>query len=250
MNNAQTFSRDSGQYAKHRPQYPDELFTYLSEICAGHDSAWDCATGNGQAAISVAKYFSHVEATDISAEQIQHHIVHPKLTYRVCPAEQTPFDGESFDLITVATAVHWFDQPKFFQEANRVLKPKGVLAVWSYGFFIIEPAFDELIARELFEPIDRFWASGNRQMFRDYRDVALPFEEILNIPKFSIQLQWNWEQLAAFLRTWSAVKLYTAELGNDPVSLFETKLHSVWEEPGKTKRLYLPIFLRATRKPV
>jgi ubiquinone/menaquinone biosynthesis C-methylase UbiE len=249
MENAQTFSQNSDQYAKHRPQYPDELFAWLSDICIRHDSAWDCATGNGQAAVSVAKYFSHVEATDISAEQIQHHIVHSKVTYRICPAEHTSFDDQSFDLITVATAFHWFDQPKFFQEVDRVLKPKGVLAIWSYGLFTIEPAFDELIASELFKPIDRFWASGNRQMFRGYRDVSFPFDEILDVPKFSIQLQWNWKQVAAFLRTWSAVKLYTAELGNDPVSLFETKLHSVWKEPEKTKRLYLPIFLRATRKP-
>ena len=249
MNNAQTFSKDSDQYAKHRPQYPDELFAYLSEISPGHDSAWDCATGNGQAAVFVAKYFSHVEATDISAEQIQHHIVHPRVTYKICPAEHTPFPDQSFDLITVATAFHWLDQERFFQEVERVLKPKGVLAVWAYGFFTIEPEFDELIAKELFKPIDRFWASGNRQMFRGYRDVAFPFEEILDLPNFSMQLDWNWAQLAAFLRTWSAVKLYMAELGTDPVSLFETKLHSAWDEPEKIKRLYVPIFLRATRKP-
>lgn len=249
MNNVQTFSQSSDQYAKNRPQYPDELFSYLSGIPPGHDSAWDCATGNGQAAVSLAKYFSHVEATDISEEQIQHHIAHRNVTYRVCPAEHTPFADQSFDLITVATAFHWFDQPKFFLEADRVLKPKGILAIWSYGFFTIEPSFDELIAKELFEPIDRFWASGNRQMFRGYRDVIFPFEEILDAPKFSMQLEWNWGQLAAFLRTWSAVKLYAAELGNDPVSLFETKLHLVWGEPEKAKRLNLPIYLRVTRKP-
>ncbi len=249
MNNAQTFSQDSDQYAKNRPRYPDELFAYLSEISPAHDSAWDCATGNGQAAVSLANHFSRVEATDISAEQLQHHIAHPKVTYRICPAEHTPFADTSFDIVTVATAVHWFDQPKFFQEVDRVLKPKGILAIWSYGFFSISPEIDDLIARELFDPIDRFWAEGNRQMFRGYRDVVLPFEEVPDLPNFSMQLDWNWGQVSAFLRTWSAVKRYEAELGVNPVDRFEPKLSSVWEKPEKPKQAKMPLFLRACRKP-
>jgi hypothetical protein len=39
MNNIQSFSLNSEQYAKHRPQYPDELFLYLSEIC--EHRAWN-----------------------------------------------------------------------------------------------------------------------------------------------------------------------------------------------------------------
>src|SRR6185369_7699774 len=116
--------------ARHRPQYPKELFSYLRQICAEHNFAWDCATGNGQAAVSLAKYFAHVEATDVSAEQIEHGLVHPNVHYSVSPAEHTPFHDQSFDLITVATAVHWFDQPQFFREVDRVLKPSGVLAIW------------------------------------------------------------------------------------------------------------------------
>ena len=160
----QTFSQDSDQYAKNRPHYPDELFAYLSELCEAHDAAWDCATGSGQAAVSLAKYFSRVEATDLSAEQIEHGIVHPKVHYSVSPAEHTPFNDESFDLITVATAVHWFDPPQFHREVNRVLKPRGILAVWTYGYFAIEPATDQVIRDELLNPIDRFWAEGNRQV--------------------------------------------------------------------------------------
>src|SRR6185503_1839669 len=109
LNNIQTFSQSSAQYAKHRPQYPPELFAFLSELCQSHESAWDCATGNGQAAVSCAKYFSQVQATDISAEQIQNGQPHPRVGYSVSPAEQTPFENESFDLVVVATAVHWFD---------------------------------------------------------------------------------------------------------------------------------------------
>jgi ubiquinone/menaquinone biosynthesis C-methylase UbiE len=248
MNNIQTFSAGSDQYAKHRPQYPPELFLFLDQIASGHDRAWDCATGNGQAAVSCAKYFSHVEATDISAQQIQHGIVHPQVHYSVSPAERTSFDNHSFDLIIVAQAVHWFDRDKFFQETERVLKPNGILAVWGYGFFNIEPKVDDIIANVLLEPIDRFWAEGNRQLMAGYRDLTLPFEEVRNVPTFTMQIEWRLEQLLAYLRTWSAVKRYSAELGNDPVIQLEEKLKLIWHEPEKAKLVQMPLFLKASRK--
>ena len=249
MNNIQTFSSGSEQYAKHRPQYPQGLFSYLNEICEGHDRAWDCATGNGQAAASCAKYFSRVEATDISTGQIQHGIAHPKVHYSVCPAEHTAFDDLSFDLIVVAQAVHWFDRGKFFQETERVLKTKGILAVWGYGFFDIEPEIDDTITNVLLEPIDRFWAEGNRQLMTGYRDLVLPFNEIRNPPTFTMQIEWTLQQLLAYLRTWSAVKRYSAELGNDPVAQLEMKLKKLWREPDKTKPVQMPLFFKACRKP-
>ncbi|MEP7136034.1 MAG: class I SAM-dependent methyltransferase [Chloroflexota bacterium] len=248
MNNAQTFSQASDQYAKHRPQYPDELFSYLSEIAAEHGSAWDCATGNGQAAVSCAKYFAHVEATDLSAEQIEHGILHPKVRYSVSPAEHTSFADHSFDLITVATAVHWFDQEQFFREVDRVLKPQGILAIWSYGFFTIETEIDALIDHELLKPIDPFWADGNRQIFNGYRDLALPFDEIHETPKFFMQVEWTLGQLSAYLRTWSAVKRFTLELGVDPVTKIQSKLKAIWREPDTSKAVTMPLYLRVSMK--
>jgi len=250
VNNIQTFSQGSDQYARHRPQYPEELFAYLSEICDEYDSAWDCATGNGQAAVSCAKYFSHVEATDISAEQIQNGIVHPNVHYRVCSAEHTPFASGAFDLVTVATAVHWFDLEQFYREVDRVLKRGGILAVWSYGYFEIEPAIDQIISRELLESIDPFWANGNRQVMNGYRDLALPFEEIRNTPSFAIQVEWTLRQLFNYIRTWSAVKRFSAELGTDPMERLESKLKTVWGEPDQAKVAKMPLFFRASRKSV
>jgi len=249
MNNIQTFSSGSEQYAKHRPQYPEELFAYLNEISDRHDRAWDCATGNGQAAVGCAQYFSQVEATDLSAEQIQNHISHPKVRYSVSPAEHTPFDDHDFDLVTVASAVHWFDQGQFFREVERVLKPNGILAVWGYSFAEIEPKVDNLIAKVLLEPIDRFWADENRQVMAGYRDLALPFDEVRNPPTFTIRIEWTLGQLSAYLRTWSAVKLYTAELGTNPVNQLESELKTIWHDPDQTKLVQMPLSFKASRKP-
>jgi ubiquinone/menaquinone biosynthesis C-methylase UbiE len=245
----QSFSSGSKQYARHRPSYPEELFLFLSELAPQHKAMWDCATGNGQAAISCAKYFSHVEATDISAEQIRECTLHPKITYSVCPAESTPFGANSFDLITVAQAYHWFDQEKFSREAERVLKPNGVLAVIGYGFFEVNPLIDEVIHENLLNPIDKFWAHGNRLLMSGYRDITLPFDKIPITQKFSIKVEWNLQHLLAYLRTWSAVKLFIKEYGADPVAELEPKISLLWGEPEKERIVQMPIFLRVSRKP-
>ena len=248
MNNSRSFSVNSQQYARYRPSYPESLFSYLSEISPGHTAAWDCATGSGQAAVACANWFSRVEATDISQEQIQHAAARPKIHYSVCSAEAAPFAKQTFDLITVAQALHWFDRVKFYQEAERVLKPGGILAVFGYGFFEINPAIDRVINETLHARIDPFWAQGNRLLMSGYRDVSMPFQE-LNPPRhFAMRLEWNLRQLLEYLRTWSAVKGYVAELGTDPVVELESKLKPVWGIPEKINPVIMPLFLRISRK--
>ena len=65
------FSGHSGSYAAHRPTYPDALFSFLADCCEQHGLAWDCATGNGQAARALTPFFDKVIATDASDAQIE-----------------------------------------------------------------------------------------------------------------------------------------------------------------------------------
>ena len=57
---------------------------------------------------------------------------------RVCAAENLNVEDGSVQLITVMTAVHWFDHPKFFAEGLRVLAPGGVMALFGYCKIIYE----------------------------------------------------------------------------------------------------------------
>jgi len=66
-------------------QFPGSLLSYFLSICqipAGRDLAWDCATGNGQAAVALAGHFDKVIATDASAEKVAHAERHPRFEYR------------------------------------------------------------------------------------------------------------------------------------------------------------------------
>jgi len=66
------FSEQAKSYAEARFTYPPEIFTWLAEIAPHRQIAWDCGTGNGQAAIGLAEHFERVVATDASASQIAH----------------------------------------------------------------------------------------------------------------------------------------------------------------------------------
>lgn len=127
------FSVQAEHYSKFRPKYPDELFKYLGSLVDNNDTAWDSATGNGQAATGLAPYFGKIIATDASESQILHAEPHPKIEYRVAPAENSGLESASADLITVATAIHWLDTDKFYSEVKRVLRKNGVIAVWLYA---------------------------------------------------------------------------------------------------------------------
>ncbi|HZI41536.1 MAG TPA: methyltransferase domain-containing protein, partial [Gemmatimonadaceae bacterium] len=81
------FSRVARSYVAVRPQYPDELYAYLASIAPAKDLAWDVATGNGQAAVGLARHVHHVIATDASAAQISQAIADVRVEYRVARAE-------------------------------------------------------------------------------------------------------------------------------------------------------------------
>ncbi len=42
----------------------------------------------------------------------------PKIEYRVAEAEDSGIATDSVDLVTVASAIHWFDLSKFYTEAR------------------------------------------------------------------------------------------------------------------------------------
>ena len=117
------FSTQSIDYAKYRPTYPRTLFEYLASLTVSHEKAWDCATGNGQAAMGLAPFFDRVIATDASKPQPDQATKHEKIIYREATAEKTEIESEFIDLVMVAQALYRLDPDGFYQEVKRVLKP-------------------------------------------------------------------------------------------------------------------------------
>lgn len=224
------FSGHATEYQKFRPSYPDELFEYLASLLPQRETAWDCATGNGQAAASLAHWFRQVIATDASDKQIANATLRKNVRYYVTTAEHTDIPDQSIDLITVAQALHWFDSELFFREAKRVLRPSSVIAVWCYKLLSISDQIDAIVNYLYSEVIGNFWPAERRFIDNDYEDIAFPFHQ-LAAPVFTMSAQWNLAALQGYLSTWSAVQQYQLVHGRDPVAQVSDQLKKAWGEP-------------------
>ena len=221
------FSRQSEVYLLARPTYPEELFEYLASISPQRKLCWDCATGNGQAATSLAKHFEKVIATDGSQQQIQNAIARENIEYQVAVAEQSGLPSSSIDLITVATAAHWLNHDLFYAEAERVAKPNGILAVWTYSEARISKEIDELMEWFMYDFLLDYWPDGRWYVRNKYRTLPFPFDEI-KTPSFFCRMDWNKEQWLNYVRSWSSYNNYVAKHKADPLTYLNDKLAVLW----------------------
>lgn len=245
MNFKDHFSGHASGYAHYRPTYPDKLFAYLGDIAPQRARAWDCATGNGQAAIGLAGHFDTVIATDASSSQIRNARAYPRVEYCVATAEDSGLESGSIDLIAVAQALHWFDLPKFFAEAKRVLQQGGVLAAWAYNLVKITPEIDPIINDFYANTVGPFWPPERAIVEAGYLTIDFPFEQV-NSPPFQMKTEWTLPQLLGYLRTWSATRNYIAVRKIDPVDHLEEALLPVWSA-NKTRPVTWPLSLRVGR---
>jgi ubiquinone/menaquinone biosynthesis C-methylase UbiE len=98
------------------------------------NNALDIACGTGLSTRALLKIARNVYGTDTSQEMLNLALQSDKIGYSLATAEQQPFADNYFDLITVSSAVHWFDIDKFLIEANRLLKRKSWLVLYENHF--------------------------------------------------------------------------------------------------------------------
>jgi SAM-dependent methyltransferase len=240
------FSKQSEQYAQYRPKYPDEIYAYLASLAPARSLAWDCGTGNGQAAIGLAKHFDKVHATDASVEQISRAHPHEKVEYHVEPAEHVSLDASSVDLITVAVAIHWFSFDQFYREVKRVLKPGGVLAAWTYNSVEISPEIDPLVWHYYRDIVGAYWPDRIRYLEERYETLPFPFEGIVP-PPFVMEIHWDLNQFAGFLDSWSATQRYKAQKGQHPLEIIWPKLLAAWGDQNDQRLIRWPLYFRIGR---
>ncbi len=244
---ADHFAPVAASYADFRPTYPRELFAWLATLTPRRDLAWDCAAGSGQASVDLAGYFAQVVATDASRAQIDAAVPHPRIDYRVAPAEASGLAAASVDLVTVAQALHWFDLPAFYAEVRRVLRPDGALAVWSYGVLAVEgKAIDALVQRFYHETVGPYWPPERAHVESGYRTLPFPFAEV-DAPPFAMETVWTLPQLLGYFRSWSATARFIAAHGRDPVADLAGQLEPLWGENTSGRQVTWPLALRVGR---
>jgi cyclopropane fatty-acyl-phospholipid synthase-like methyltransferase len=234
------FSGHSKLYATFRPTYPDTLYDFILNGLAGKDRAWDCGTGNGQVAQVLARHFKHVDATDISAQQLEQAPIADNIRYTLSPAEKTPFENSAFDLITVGQALHWFNRDAFFSEVNRVGKPGATVAVWGYASLTIAPEVDAVINHFYEHVIGPYWDDARRLVEEEYKTILFPFTNVTRA-KFWINVEWTRDHLAGYLESWSSTQKYIKIHNHNPVPNVMNDLATLWSGDD-VKQVKFPVF--------
>jgi len=236
------FSAQAALYARYRIDYPPALYTDLLAPLPHRARAWDCATGNGQVAAVLAESFQHVDATDISQAQLQQAVVKANITYQLASAEHTPFPDHSFDLITVAQAVHWFGFDGFNREVRRVGRPGATIAEWGYGLVQLGPDLDALLMHFYRDTLGPYWDAYRWHIDDEYARIPFPFQQVQH-RRYPVRRRWSAEWFLQYLRTWSSVVKYEQQHGQDPVLLMADDITRLWGEGER--EIEFPVFLRS-----
>ena len=236
------YSEQADNYARYRPNYPAELFSWLTAQAPSRGLCWDVATGSGQAASGLAEHFSRVVATDASAQQVRTAVSNPRIEYRQENANQSSLPDGSVSLITVAAAAHWLPLEDFYREVRRVAVPGAVLAMWSYG--ILPTAPSDLAS--LVTPLDTqvlapHWPPEIQTVRDRYTTLPFPFpERAPPVAKASLSLEPH--QFRGLIRTWSGSVRYSAATAQDPAASLEDELQALW--PAGKREISWELFFR------
>lgn len=244
-NTKDNFTNQADKYAKYRPAYPEALYDFLFSPVDSSEAAWDCGTGNGQVAVALSYFFGKVYATDISQKQIENATQRPNIIYRVESAENNSFADESFGLITVAQAIHWFDFDSFYKEVNRTARDKAIFAVIGYGLVRVDDPVNAILDKFYYETIGPFWDKERKYVDENYTTIPFPFNEI-KAPSLKNIFDWTLDEFVGYLDTWSAVQHYIKAKNADPVIMIRKELEAIWP-PATTRNIQFPILLRVAQ---
>jgi SAM-dependent methyltransferase len=239
------FSGVAGAYRTFRPGYPPALFGWLAGLCPRRELALDCGCGNGQASVALAEHFAAVLAVDPGAEQVRHATAHPRVTYRVAPAEATGAPDGAVDLVVAAQALHWFEPARFWPEVRRVARPGAVVAAFTYGLLAVDGPVDRVVGRLYHETLRGHWPPERAHVDDGYRSLPFPCEPIAP-PAFALSERWGLARLLGYLATWSGVSARDRALGVDTLAEVAPALRAAWGE-AEEKVVTWPLAVRAGR---
>lgn len=186
---------DAAKYQKFRPTYPESLYEHLVSYIGNSKPAVaiDLGCGTGQATKRLARVADKVYGVDISEAMIKQARAQQDLASNIeyIVGNDTTlvdmFPPHSIDVLTVAEAFHYMEFPGFLDTVYRLLKPNGVLAVWSYYMPAIflkdsgtKPGYDkvgDMISHLNFHILSPYWEKRQRNLDDMYASIRLPSDK-------------------------------------------------------------------------
>lgn len=137
-----SFDRYADEYNKARPQYPEELFNDLWQVCSisKKTSILEIGSGNGLATLKLTKKYKRIIALEPGKNLMK--IAKERLKkYKNVSFVKNTFEGfktfktkERFDVITAFTSFHWIKDDIKFSKSASLLKDNGQIALVWFSF--------------------------------------------------------------------------------------------------------------------
>jgi ubiquinone/menaquinone biosynthesis C-methylase UbiE len=123
-------------YARGRPYHHPRALAQLAQwiVELPVKRAVDVACGTGLSSVALSDLAQQVVGVEAVFKMVAQASPCEGRAYVTATAEALPVTDASVDLMTVAAAIHWFNQPAFFAEAARALRGGGWLAIYDHYF--------------------------------------------------------------------------------------------------------------------
>jgi SAM-dependent methyltransferase len=187
---ARSFGQIAADYDAARPEYAPEALTRARELLGLRQGSrvLDLAAGSGTLTRALAEQFDDVVAVEPDdGMRAVLELRSPGVDVRSGSAESIPVPNASVDAVFIGDAFHWFDGAAAVDELERVLRPRGGVALlwnhwWSDGDDRTSNSLDPPLpaaAQELFDEL--YVRSGRAAAREEMADPLLSFSD----PRFA-----------------------------------------------------------------
>lgn len=127
-------------YGAVRPTYPDAVYDAI--LAAGGREKFEVAADVGCGTGASLEGLQRIARNIVGIEPAPRlraiaHREYPSVDVRSGDGMATGLEDASIDLVTVATAFHWFERAAALKEFHRILQPGGIFAPYRYDFSVI-----------------------------------------------------------------------------------------------------------------
>ena len=239
------FGRTVVDYTRHRAGFPPETLDRLASHGVGlpGQRVLDLGTGTGTLARQFALRGCDVTGLDPSSSMLEAAArldseSRTRVDYRLGTAERTGFPDASFDVVTAGQCWHWFDRPAAAQEALRVLRPEGRVAIVHFDWLPL-PGNAVAATEQLILEFNPTWQLGSGtgvypQWLRDLGDAS--FEGIETF-SFDVAVPYTVESWVGRVRASAGV---AAVLSEPQVEAFTVRLTDLLNSRDEPDPLLLP----------
>lgn len=247
------FGKTSADYARFRDIYPASMYEKLIQFGIGKSGQKILDLGSGTAVlpINMSKTGADFTASDVSENQIlfgkqlaaERNI--KNIDFKVCSAEDTGFNENSFDAVTAVQCFHYFNAEEAANEIRRILKPGGLFCKIFMDWL---PYEDEVIAEmeNLVLKYNPDWSGkGFKEFNYKFPSWAIGKFDIENVRSYNAELEFSKEAWIGRIKSCRGIG---ASLSEKEVEKFEAEYRSMLEKYPEPLRLKHQIHIEIYRK--